>query len=210
MPNTEPSSRSWTGTARALCALAVLASVAAAAAAFPKPNPVPTRWELDFEPGALRLYVDRAEGRPYWYFTYKVVNNTGRDRIWAPALTLFTDRGEILRSGEGVPASVTRTVMDLLRNEFLEQQNAIIGEIFQGEEHALEGVVLWPAEDTTVTEMSLFISGISGETVQIQNPVSGDAVILQKTLKRDYLVPGDPVARGSTPVQFVGQEWVMR
>ncbi len=65
----------------ALACLAVL-TLTAAVWAYPKPASVPYRWELDFEPGELRLYVDTAgEAAAYWYFTYKVTNRTGRDQV---------------------------------------------------------------------------------------------------------------------------------
>ena len=69
-------------------ALASLAALmfTAVVLAYPKPASVPYRWELDFEPGELRLWVDTAgESAAYWYFNYKVTNRTGRDQVWAPS-----------------------------------------------------------------------------------------------------------------------------
>jgi hypothetical protein len=47
----------------------------------PTPAGVPYRWELIFEPGKLRLYIDPIDQQPYWYFTYKVTNRTGKVRV---------------------------------------------------------------------------------------------------------------------------------
>jgi hypothetical protein len=192
-----------------LLVLAVLA-VVAPALAFPKPSPVPYRWELEFVPGPLRLYVDELDGRAYWYFTYMVINRTGRDRVWAPELTLFTDRGEIMKSGRDVPSDVTDRMMGLMDNELLESQNQIIGDLLQGEENAREGLAIWPARQLETNEISLFVRGISGESVRVAHPISGDQVTVYKTLQRDYLVPGDATARGSRPAMLAGQTWVMR
>ena len=63
--------------------------------AYPKPAPVPLRPELTFRPGPLRM-TQAVDGYWYWYFTYEVVNRTGRDTMWAPSLVLYTDRGEIM------------------------------------------------------------------------------------------------------------------
>ena len=193
----------------AVAALLALA-IGCVAWAFPKPAPVPYRWELNFEPGPLRMYVDADTGGVYWYFTYTVTNRTGKDQLWAPRMVLFTDGGEILESGREVPARVTEDLLDLLGNVFLEDQNAALGDILQGRENAKEGLVIWPAKYLKVTEMSLFIAGISGETARVKNPITGEEVILRKTLKRDYVIPGDPLARGSEPVQLVAEEWIMR
>ena len=40
---------------------------------------------------------------------------------------------------------------------------------------------------------------MSGETAKVYHPLSGQEMVLRKTLQRDYLVPGEAVARGSKP-----------
>ena len=193
----------------ALQALAVLV-VVSSALAYPKPAPIPPRWELEYQPGELRLYVDPVDDQCYWYFVYQVTNRTGRDRIWAPSFTLYTDAGEIIASGRGVSSRVASDLQDLLGNELLENQNEIIGEIFHGREHAREGLVIWPARSLDVNQISMFVAGISGETTRVDDPVTGEVVVLRKSLQRDYLVPGDVLPRGSTPIDLVDQRWVMR
>ena len=179
--------------------------------AYPKPASVPYRWELNFEPGELRLWVDTAgDAAAYWYFSYKVTNRTGRDQVWAPSFTLFTDAGQIMRSGRAVPARVADEIRDLLGNIFLETQNEAIGDIFHGREHAKEGLVIWPAQNTDVNELSLFIAGISGETARVINPITTEQVLLRKTLQRDYLIRGDALARGSKPAELIRQQWILR
>ncbi len=195
--------------AAALCTGAVALTPSSAPADYPKPREVPVRWELDFKSGPLRLYID-AQNRPWWYFTYEVINRTGRDRVWAPLLVLYNDQGEIIRSGTNVPLGVTNEILDLLGNPLLMPQNQVIGNLLQGPEHAVEGLAVWPANFLNVTEMNLFISGISGETAEVANPKTGERVIFQKTLQIDYVIPGDPLARGSDPVSVQDQRWIMR
>lgn len=190
------------------CALAIAA--AQPAWAFPVPSRIPTRWELKFEPGPVRLYVDSHTGEKFWYFTYKVTNNTGAERFWAPQLTLFTDGGAIMSAGEGVPPQVESDLINLLGNEYLARHNEVIGKIYVGPSNAIEGLAVWPAADLRATEMTLFVSGISGETAEVRNPETDEREILQKTLRRDYVAPGDPLERGSQPLEFSGEMWVMR
>jgi len=194
-----------------LAALAVIVlSVGALAAGYPKPAAVPYRWELTFEPGELRLYRDPETSRYFWWFTYAVTNRTNGVQLWAPSMVLYTDTGEIIQAGKEVPGNVTEALLGMMNNQFLEDQNEIIGDILQGKEHMKEGLVVWRANSLAVNEVSLFISGTSGETARVKNPISGSEVILRKTLQRDYLIPGDATARGSEPAQLMNQEWVMR
>ena len=195
----------------ALAALMVVVlSVCALAAGYPKPAAVPFRWELTFEPGDLRLYRDPETSRYFWWFTYSVTNRTNNVQLWVPSLVLYTDTGEIIQAGKEVPTNVTEDLLDMMNNQFLEDQNTIIGDILQGKEHTKEGLVIWRANSLAVNEISLFIAGTSGETARVKNPIDGSEVILRKTMQRDYLIPGDATARGSEPAQLVTEEWVMR
>ena len=194
-----------------LAALAVIVlSACAMAAGYPKPAAVPYRWELNFVPGDLRLYRDPESSRYFWWFTYSVTNRTNGVQLWAPSLVLYTDTGEIIQAGKEVPGNVTEDLLDMMNNQFLEDQNAIIGDILQGKEHMKEGLVVWRANSLAVNEVSLFIAGTSGETARVKNPISGSEVILRKTLQRNYLIPGDATSRGSEPAQLLSEEWVMR
>jgi hypothetical protein len=196
--------------ALAVVPLLALLIVVGAAVAYPKPAAVPYRWELTFDPGELRLYTDPTSGAHYWFFTYTVTNRTGKDQLWAPSFVLFTDTGDVVPAGREVSTQVTEDLLKLLNNKFLEDQNQIIGDILQGRENAKEGLVIWPANNLQVNEMSVFIAGISGETARVKNPVSGAEVILRKTLQRNYLVPGDAARRGTTPVDLVDETWILR
>lgn len=196
--------------AAAVAVVPAFGLLTASADAQPRPSAVPSRWELRFEPGPLRLHVDPVDGQTYLFFTYTITNLTGRDQVWAPTLVLFTDRGEIAESGKDVPSRVEERLRELLGNPLLETRNEIIGDIRQGREHARDGLAVWKVDDIRMNEVSLFVSGISGETARIQDPLTGEDIILRKTLQRDYLAPGDLLARGDEPIPFVRERWVMR
>ena len=157
-------------------------------------------WEIDFTPGPLRLYVDPTDGRYYWYFTYTATNLGERDLVFAPRIELFLDSGEILRSGRAVPSRVVGQIRKLLGNDLLEDQNRIIGDLRVGRENARSGIAVWPAEDQNVTELTLFFGGLSSDQKLVTHPETGESVRLYRTLRREYVVPGDPVTRGSTPL----------
>lgn len=181
--------------------------------AYPTPKPVADRPELSFAPGPLRLYQDPLSDHWYWYFTYEVTNTTGSDQIWAPSFVLFTDHGEIMHSGAEVPMRITKDLMTLLDDPLLLNQYQVIGDIRQGPGHAKSAVVAWPALELNVNELTLFIAGVSSETATATNPLSGDEIILRKTLQRDYLVRGDLTAYGAQEVALNpdrSPSWILR
>ncbi|HBZ96817.1 MAG TPA: hypothetical protein DEO57_03140, partial [Phycisphaerales bacterium] len=59
---------------------------------------------------------------------------------------------------------------------------------------------VWQAGHTDVNELSLFVAGISSETTLVEHPLTGKKKTLQKTLMREYLVPGDVKALGDDPI----------
>jgi hypothetical protein len=124
---------------------------------------------------------------------------------------LFTDQGDILTAGENVSTRIEEDIRNLIGNDQLETLNEIIGDVHQGFEHARDGLIVWRAASLEVTEASMFIGGLSGETARVTHPVTGEGVILRKTLQRDYLIPGDPIARGSEARRDGrSEEWVLR
>jgi len=184
-----------------------------AALAAPQPDPVPRRWQLDVEPGPLRMAVVDIpdEGpRPFFYFTYYVENNTGQDLLFAPSFELAAEDGQLRRSGRNVPTVVTEEIMRRLENPLLLDQIAIVGTLLQGAEHAKEGLVVWPAENLRVDEIAIFAAGFSGETKTYTRPTDGQEVLLRKTLVLRHLAPGELTGVGDTPLDRVEQRWIMR
>ena len=206
----------------------VLAGVSSSAGAMT----VAAGWQLDFKPGPLRLFKDPDSGQSYWYMTYVVTNTTGQDLRWAPSMELFYDDGRIMLAGRGVPGSVTKQLLTMLGNPLLQDQNQILGELLQGKEHAKEGLAVWVADTNTqgssyydsfqdgrviwnskvipVTELSFFLTGASSQTEKVRNPITRQEVVLRKTLRRDFVVPGNYRDRGSEPVTVVSDTWIMR
>ncbi len=71
----------------------------------PEPDPIPRRWQLEIQPGPLRIAtVDVKDEGPkaYFYMTYKVTNASGGDLLFAPSFDLATDQGDVLRSGSAM------------------------------------------------------------------------------------------------------------
>lgn len=189
--------------------------------AAPEPSPIPTRWELDIDAGPLRVGTVDVPGvgpRAYFYLTYKVTNNSGEDLYFAPSFELATDDGAVLRSGRGVPLAVVDVLQQRLNNPLLLDQISILGTLRQGEENAREGLVVWPADNMMVDEITVYAAGFSGETRRITPPDAAapspgqqpEEVVLRKTWMMTHLVPGELTGRGNTPLERTGARWILR
>ncbi len=198
-----------------LITLITLTMLPASAPAAPEPSPVATRWEFSFDNGPLRLvWIDSGSGaRPYFYLTYKVTNFWGEDLLFAPDVQLTTDTGVVQDSGTGISSAVTQQVLEMLDNPFMESPINMLSTILQGPEHAREGVVIWEAQDLDVDEVSVYFSGLSGETepyVVGRDTDDPRRYTLRKTMMLRYATPGEFANQGSRPFELAEKRWVMR
>jgi len=183
------------------------------AAAFPEPKIVIKSWQYDFQhdpPRPIAVHGIGGTIRWYWYITYKVTNNTGEERLFVPEIMIYTNTGKIFPAGKDVPAVVFNVIKERLEDPLLENPAKIIGQILQGSDHAKGGVAIWPAPEEDVDHLTLFVSGLSGETQAIKNPITGKRVVVRKTLMIDYDKPGTTHNIQNQAIIPRGQRWVMR
>ena len=204
---------------RTSLAILACAVVGVHAIGAPEPSPTPTRWQLDIQPGPLRVgMVDVRDVGPraFFFMPYKVVNNSGEDLYFAPSFELALEDGTLFRSGRGVPLEVTEALIARLENPFLEDQISMIGVLRQGEENAREGVVVWPAQNLKTSEITVYATGFSGETRRVVKPHSAadggepEEVVLRKTLMLVHATPGQLTHRGNRPLERTIERWIMR
>jgi hypothetical protein len=196
------------------------AQVAADAAVTPPPTrrvPAGETWQLELKPGPLRVYVDPFSGDAYWYLTYEVGNRSGRERMWAPRIELQTDAGQVQASGQGVPRLVTEDLQRTLssprserRVEKVLDQSQMIGPIAAGPDHAREGLVVWRVEDPTVTELTIYVAGVTNHRETATHPETGEPVVLRRTRALRFATPGEIGLLEGAPIEASGQEWVLR
>ena len=221
MPHPARPLRRWPH--RPLAALAIGAAALAGATlapltpalAAPEPDPVPTRWQFEIEPGDLRIALVRTpEGtRPYFFFTYTITNHWSTDLQFFPDLTLKTDEATLQRSGRDVPVQVQEEIKGRLNNPLVEDQIQIVGPILQGPENARTGLAVWPAEDLQVDEVTLFFAGLSGENeayTVTRDDGTRHRFNLRKTLMLRYATPGQFGQRDNERLELVDRLWVMR
>lgn len=179
--------------------------------------PAGETWQLDFRPGPLRVYVDPFSGEAYWYMTYEVSNRSGRERMWAPRIELHSDAGQIQPSGQGVPRLVTEDLQRALssdrsrrRTDKVLDQNQMIGPIMTGPEHVREGLVVWRVADPTITELTVYVGGVTNHRETVSHPETGEPVVMRRSRALRFTTPGEIVLLEGAPIEVGSQEWVLR
>ena len=196
-----------------LAAVTFIPASTPTAQAYPEPSIVQREWQLEFEhdlPQPIAVRDTLGVVRWYWYITYKVTNNSGQERLFIPELTIATAEGDIVRAGKGVPALVFARIKDRTDNRLMESPAQIVGKILIGEDNARESIIVWPAFEHDVSAVTVFVGGLSGEATEVQNPITGSTVLLNKTLMLDFEFPGNPQTPQFQTVKPTGREWVMR
>jgi hypothetical protein len=206
---------------------------AAFAADYPEPSPYPISWELDFRHSKPKRVVVQVPGqgpRAYWYLTYGVTNNTGEDQTFLPVFEMVTRDGKIIKSDQNLPPKVFETIKKREGNRFLEPHYKTGGTLRVGEDQARDGVAIWPEPMSEMGGFSIYVNGLSGETVTMKRNADGemvrvkperialelkgvkdeDVTILRKTLQLNYVIFGDEVYAGLDEVNVLPEQWVMR
>lgn len=216
-----------------LLALALVSSLITtmAIAQTDKPAASSESWEFDFDLNPIQAIQIKLPGQDesqvYWFIRYTVVNRSGADQIFVPEFMLYTDQGQMIPAGKGVPPTVYTKVKELFSDPMLQDQTAITGKLLQGEDNGKSGVAIFRAFDESAGDVHVFVGGLSGQTSVLKLPepitvteldakgnktqVTKDKVILSRTLDLHYKFTGDPNNKPhSERLRLVGKEWIMR
>ena len=197
----------------------------------PKPNSVSLTWEMEIQVGKLTPIAVRTPGsdesKIYWFAHYKLTNRTGKERTFVPDFELYTNTGQVVRAGVGVPLTVFKAIKKNLNAPLLRDQTAMTGKVLQGRDNTKQGVAIFTDIDVHAGKVDLFISGLSGETVTVNLPMpikvprlddDGKAtsveitkIVLSKTKRIRHIVSGNLANRtGLSARQYKKSDWIMR
>jgi hypothetical protein len=213
---------------------ALAAAPTALAGDYPEPSPYPISWELDFKhdkPKRIVVKLPSQGNRAFWYMTYTVINKTDEDRMFLPTFEMVTRDGKVHRSDKGVDPRVYDAIkrQERGRYPFLEPSTKVVGNLRVGEDQAKDGVAIWPEPMSEMGNFSIYVSGLSGETVtmkmvngvpvkvkpenialELKGVKEEDVVILRKSLQLNFVIYGDEVYPGLDEVNVRPEAWVMR
>lgn len=192
--------------------------------AYPEPAVVQRAGDWTLEVAFSRLQQigvkcpgERAPSR-YWYIILTLTNKAGSDVPFYPACDLMTDTFRIVPAGKGVRGPVFEQIK--LRHQgrypFVENIDFAGNRVLEGVDNTKDIVIIWPDFDPKAKSITLFIAGLSNETVAIDHPTATDdegnpvKVYLRKTLALEYAVGADEKLRALAKPAYKGKRWVMR
>ncbi len=197
----------------------------------PEPSQVPVTWELDtYFPDPIKpiqvVLPGETEPTTFWYLRYLVTNNGDEEITFIPTIEMVTNTGEVLASDINTPAIVFDRIKALHDQPLLKTRAGITGQILIGRDNARAGVAIWPDFDDAAGSVEIYLTGLSGESqlVELPTPIQVttydrdgnevveevDEVVLRKTLKLVYAMPGATDARLNYPAVLESKTWVMR
>jgi hypothetical protein len=179
--------------------------------AAPEPSIVPTSWQLNFKHGPIERLNAKVNGKDqtYYFMRYNVTNNSGKDILFTPEFELVTDTGQVTTAFKDVPNEITAKIKELYKNNFMQSPTEIVGKLRQGEDNSKDGVIVFTGIDPDARDYQIYISGLSGETAEVTNPVTKKPTVLQKTLLLDYMMPGQAIGIDPKPT-LKTSKWVMK
>ncbi len=170
----------------------------------------PPSKDLSLTPNPMRVYKDPQSGQSYAYITFDLLNATGADRRFAPRFELLLDDGVLVQSGSDVPSKVTHAIKSALGDPLVEDQFQVLGTVLEGKENARRGLVVWRMTEREPTEVSVFVTGLSRVSDKNPHPTSGEPLVRRRTMRVNYVIPGDAVAHTTASYEPGKIEWIMR
>ncbi|MFH1747838.1 MAG: hypothetical protein ABIG44_12455 [Planctomycetota bacterium] len=202
------------------------------------PEPAPTRvsWEFGLkydDPQRIEVLLpgnDRSE--VYWYMVYTVTNPDSRSQLFFPTFQIVTEDLQVIDTDVGISPLVFEAIRERHRktHKYLVHPTPGIGELLSGDDNARECVAIWRQMDLNINSFKVYVSGLSGETLFIPNPVydpdkpetvqrgpdGKERVVnpkhftLRKTLEIKYQLPGSEASRSLAAPERDETRWIMR
>ncbi|MCD4831563.1 MAG: hypothetical protein K8R02_07145 [Anaerohalosphaeraceae bacterium] len=205
-------------------AIFLLGTSAAFCTAAPEPSIVPNNneWTLNTvftnpQQITVRIPGKRAPQR-FWYIILTMTNTSNIDAPFYPKCDLMTDTFKILPAYKDTKNIVFGRILKRHKKKFpfLESMETADSRILQGRDQTRDMVIIWPDFDPKARSISLFIAGLSNETVSVIHPTIMDSdgnplkLYLRKTLELKYSIGGDEKLRNRSKLVFKSKRWVMR
>jgi hypothetical protein len=173
-------------------------------------------WVLDFAFKPLRIRTVELPGkgrRPVHYLYYKVVNRTGKPRLFAPQFIMVNEGGKRFEDqviSQAIPLIHAREDATIPLRGAVDVIGRIPPSTKEGVDDAVYGVAVWDNWDPKADRFSIYVRGLSDGYKEIPNPKGGKPIAKYKTLRIDFIRRGDDRNLNEKEIEFGDPvyEWV--
>jgi hypothetical protein len=160
-------------------------------------------WVLDFAFKPVRLRTidlpgtgsGTSKGRKViHYLYYRVVNHTGKPRMFVPQFSLVTDTRQRLEDAvipQAIPIIQAREDASVPLLGAVDIMGMIPPSTKEGVDDAVFGVAVWDGVDPHADRFSIYVRGLSDGHQDVQPPDGGKPIVRYKTLRIDFIRRGD-------------------
>jgi hypothetical protein len=154
-------------------------------------------WVLDFAFKSVRLRTIELPGkgrRVIHYLYYRVINHTGKPRMFVPQFSLVTDTGQRVEDAvipQAVPIIQAREDASVRLQGAVSVMGIIPTSNKEGVDDAVYGVAVWDNVDPKADRFSIFVRGLSDGYQLVEPPDGSKPVVRYKTLRIDFIRRGD-------------------
>lgn len=173
-------------------------------------------WILDFAFKPVRIVTLEVRGqrRPVHYLYYRVINRTGKPRMFVPQFTIVTDTGKRFED------TVLPRAVDIIRDREdptvpLYGAVDVVGVLpptgsQRGVDDAIFGAAVWDNVDPRADAFKVYVRGLSDGYRTIPNPDGGEPITQYKTLRIDFYRPGDELDLNEREIHLADppSEWI--
>jgi hypothetical protein len=154
-------------------------------------------WVLDFAFKPLRIRTVEIPGkgrRPVHYLYYKVVNRTGKPRMFIPQFVMVNEEGKKFEDQvipHAIPLIQAREDATIPVRGAVDIMGVIPPSTKEGVDDAVFGAAVWEKWDPKSDRFSIYVRGLSDGYKEIPNPSGGKPIVKYKTLRIDFIRRGD-------------------
>jgi hypothetical protein len=173
-------------------------------------------WVLNFEFKPLRIKTVDIPGkgrRQVHYIYYKVVNRTGKPRMFVPQFVMVNEAGQKFEDNvvpEAIRHIQTREDASIPVLGAVNIMGVIPPSTKPDVDDAVFGVATWEKWDPTSDRFSIYVRGLSDGYKESPSPSGGKPTVKYKTLRIDFIRRGDDRNLNEKEIQLAEPpfEWV--
>jgi hypothetical protein len=185
----------------------------------------PAIWTLDFhfkDPRVIPVDIPGRGRRLVWYLWYQVANNTGQARTFVPDFVWVCNETQtayhdqvLLKAQAAIQRLEAPSGQQEVKNSWTIAATDGIPYVRQFNEknervaypRMVTSVATWDDIDPKCTQFSIYVYGLSDGWAAVDGP-DGKPVVRRKTLKLTFKRLGDDANQETSPIRFLGHEWV--